>query len=56
KQLGMKVTQEGISTEEDYERVKSYGCEIMQGYLYAKPMPLADYISFTNSDRPGAFN
>lgn len=55
KQLKMKVTQEGVSSQEDYDRLKGLGCETMQGFLYAKPMPLEDYISFTTNEMPGRF-
>ncbi len=38
--LGMKVVAEGIETELAAERLRALGCDIAQGYLYAKPMPL----------------
>jgi EAL domain-containing protein (putative c-di-GMP-specific phosphodiesterase class I) len=38
--LGLKVVAEGIETESAAERLRSFGCDIAQGYLYAKPMPL----------------
>ena len=36
----MKVVAEGIETELAAERLRALGCDIAQGYLYAKPMPL----------------
>jgi EAL domain-containing protein (putative c-di-GMP-specific phosphodiesterase class I) len=39
--LGLKVVAEGIETEEAAVRFRDFGCDIAQGYLYAKPMPLA---------------
>ena len=39
--LGLKVVAEGIETEAAAARLREFGCDIGQGYLYAKPMPLA---------------
>jgi diguanylate cyclase (GGDEF)-like protein len=37
--LGMKVVAEGIETEAAAQRLNAFGCDIAQGYLYARPMP-----------------
>src|ERR1700722_15354564 len=37
--LGLKVVAEGIETEESAVRLRDFGCDIAQGYWYAKPMP-----------------
>ncbi len=39
--LNLKVVAEGIETQSQYEFVKQHGCDQVQGYLYSKPMPLA---------------
>jgi diguanylate cyclase (GGDEF)-like protein len=39
--LGLQVVAEGIETEQAAVRLRALGCDIAQGYLYAKPMPLA---------------
>lgn len=36
--LGMDAIAEGIETVEQWERLKALGCEMGQGYLFAKPM------------------
>jgi diguanylate cyclase (GGDEF)-like protein len=41
--LGLKVVAEGIETEQSAARLRNFGCDIGQGYLYAKPMPLAAF-------------
>jgi EAL domain-containing protein (putative c-di-GMP-specific phosphodiesterase class I) len=41
--LGLKVVAEGIETEAAALRLRNMGCDIAQGYLYARPMPLADF-------------
>jgi diguanylate cyclase (GGDEF)-like protein len=38
--LGLKVVAEGIETEAAAARLREFGCDVGQGYLYAKPMPL----------------
>ncbi len=34
---------EGIETKEQAELLESLGCDMAQGYFFAKPMPVADY-------------
>ena len=41
--LGLKVVAEGIESEQAAIRLRNLGCDIAQGYHYAKPMPLADF-------------
>ena len=36
--LGLKVVAEGIETSSAANRLRDFGCDIAQGYLYAKPM------------------
>lgn len=44
--LQMKMICEGIETPEQEELLLRLGCGQGQGYLYAKPMPLADFEQF----------
>lgn len=37
--LGMKVVAEGVETEGQQAILRGLGCDELQGYLYAKPMP-----------------
>ena len=43
KWLGMSVIAEGVETIEQANYLKSIGSSYVQGYLYARPMPQADY-------------
>lgn len=38
--LGIKVVAEGIETEAQRDILVGWGCDILQGYLFARPMPL----------------
>jgi diguanylate cyclase (GGDEF)-like protein len=39
--LGLQVVAEGIESELGAQRLRDFKCDVAQGYLYAKPMPLA---------------
>ena len=41
--LGMEVLAEGVETMAQHALLSAAGCEYFQGYLYGKPMPLADF-------------
>jgi len=41
--LEIPVVMEGVETQRQVEFLKSVGCGYVQGYYYAKPMPVADY-------------
>lgn len=47
--LGMKITQEGVETYDQVERLKRLGCTIIQGFYYSKPITMYDYIDFVNT-------
>lgn len=36
--LGCKIVAEGVETREQLEKLKEYGCDVIQGYLLGKPM------------------
>jgi predicted signal transduction protein with EAL and GGDEF domain len=40
------VVAEGIETEAAAARLRDMGCDVGQGYLYAKPMPLDAFESW----------
>lgn len=52
KKLGVKSTQEGVETKEDYERLQKLGCEVIQGFYFAKPMKYSDYREFVEKNFP----
>lgn len=46
KQLDMKVLSEGVETTNQSEFLREISCDMAQGYLFAKPMPIADFEKF----------
>jgi diguanylate cyclase (GGDEF)-like protein len=38
KSFRMSITAEGVETAEDFERMRDLGCDIIQGYLFGKPL------------------
>ena len=48
---GMKldIVSEGVETEEQAQQLKKAGCDLFQGYLYAKPMPKEQFIDFLDN-------
>jgi EAL domain-containing protein (putative c-di-GMP-specific phosphodiesterase class I)/FixJ family two-component response regulator len=43
KRLGLKTTAEGVENAEELALVRSIGCDIAQGYYFAKPMTNVDF-------------
>ena len=43
KQLGKKTVAEGVETASQYEYLKSVGCDMIQGYLFDKPLTENDF-------------
>ena len=43
KDLGMETVAEGVETKEQVEFLREIGCDLAQGYYYAKPMPMAEF-------------
>lgn len=41
--LGQQVVAEGVETEEQAEFLRAHGCQVAQGYLYGKPVPVAEF-------------
>lgn len=41
--LDMTVVAEGIESYEQVEQLQLYGCDLIQGYVYAKSMPVSDF-------------
>ncbi len=54
--LGLKVTAEGVETANALQLLAAMGCDNVQGYLIAKPMPLSELAPFLSDDRDSSRN
>ena len=52
--LRISVVAEGIETEAQFETLRAMGCDIGQGYLFAKPLPAADATRLLRPSRSAA--
>ena len=41
--MSLDVVAEGVETARQLERLREIGCEYVQGYYFAKPMPVKDF-------------
>ena len=46
KSIGMEIVAEGVETAETADWLIEKGCDYIQGFYYAKPMPESEYIEF----------
>jgi EAL domain-containing protein (putative c-di-GMP-specific phosphodiesterase class I) len=50
-ELGMRVVAEGVETTEQLDYLRSHGCKIVQGYLFSRPLPCAEMVTWLNDYR-----
>ena len=51
KSLDMLVIAEGVEEEKQVKMLKRLGCDYIQGYYFAKPMPKKDYVKLLQKHR-----
>lgn len=54
KRFGLKTVAEGIETPHESHKLQGIGCDIGQGYLFAKPMPKAAFVALLGRRMVGA--
>ncbi len=52
--LGFKVVAEGVETDTQLAFLRRHGCNVVQGYRFARPMPAADAHAFIRQFNEGA--
>jgi len=51
KSLGIRVVAEGVEQEEQMDFLTACEVDAVQGYLFARPMPLNEYVALLRNDR-----
>lgn len=44
KTLGLQIVAEGVETKQEWDTLKTLGCDIGQGYIWSKPLPSNDFL------------
>jgi EAL domain-containing protein (putative c-di-GMP-specific phosphodiesterase class I) len=50
RELNVEVIVEGIETVEERDVLRDLGCDLMQGFLFARPAP--DFVTLSLEPRP----
>jgi EAL domain-containing protein (putative c-di-GMP-specific phosphodiesterase class I) len=48
--LGLNAIAEGVETEAQREFLERHGCHAYQGYLFSRPLPLAEFERFLDAN------
>ena len=48
---GLEVIAEGVDSKEKITILEKMNCDVIQGYYYAEPMPLNEYLDFLNNNQ-----
>jgi EAL domain-containing protein (putative c-di-GMP-specific phosphodiesterase class I) len=52
--LDLEVVAEGIELSEQWTTLRDLGCDLGQGYFFARPMPSRDVLDFVRSTQASA--
>ena len=50
KKIGSKITQEGVEQKFEFDKLVDCGCDVIQGFYFAKPMKYVDYRKFVEDN------
>ncbi len=45
-EFNYNVIVEGVETEKQYDQLKKWGCNLMQGFLFSKPVPADEFARY----------
>ena len=51
RKLGIETVAEGIEAPEQVDFLRSIGCDLVQGYVYARPMPAEELEAWKRSGK-----
>ena len=46
--LGMQIVAEGVEEEAQVQRLRQIGCDYVQGFYYARPLPFEEFLAYLN--------
>ncbi len=49
-ELNFKVVAEGVETAQQYQQLKQWQCDVLQGYFFSKPLPADAYIEMVKQE------
>ena len=49
KRLGVRIVTEGVEDDSQEKMLRSMGCDVMQGYLFGRPMPPAEFLAWVRT-------
>jgi EAL domain-containing protein (putative c-di-GMP-specific phosphodiesterase class I) len=50
--LGLRVVAEGVEDERTWRLLHAAGCDVAQGWFYARPMPAGELVTWLSRYRP----
>ena len=53
--LGITLVAEGVENAATAERLRQFGCDVAQGYLYSRPLPAADTVALLSAHKRGRY-
>ena len=53
--LGITLVAEGVENAATAERLRQFGCDVAQGYLYSRPLPAADTVALLSAHQRGRY-
>ncbi len=50
--LGIKIIAEGIESPDQISYLRKIGCDVIQGYVYSKPLPTHEFVEYVKNFTP----
>ncbi len=50
--LGIKIIAEGIESPDQISYLRKIGCDVIQGYVYSKPLPTDEFVEYVKNFSP----
>lgn len=52
----LNVVSEGVETNMQVDFLRNIGCDMAQGFIFAKPKPIAEYEKLINNGKTNYYN